>query len=116
MVNAVRASTKKRRRRTSIVGDRDGWICWICNQAVVQGLPANDLMHASLDHVIPRSLGGSNGISNLRLSHHKCNHERDAQQSRAPWALEQGRSSVAPRGPGELRPTNPGSPARAGGL
>jgi 5-methylcytosine-specific restriction endonuclease McrA len=82
MVNAVRASPKKRKRRTLVVGDRDGWVCWLCHQAVQQGLASTDSMHASLDHVVPRWLGGSNDVSNLRISHHKCNHERDAEERR----------------------------------
>ena len=82
MTNAVRGSTKKRKGRTALVGDRDGWVCWLCNAAVQQGLAQEDPMHASLDHVVPRWLGGSNDVSNLRISHHKCNHERDAAERR----------------------------------
>lgn len=80
MVNAVRAPTKKRRKRTLFIGDRDGWVCWICHRAVEQGLHPSDPMHASLDHIIPRSQGGSNDVSNLRLCHHRCNHDRDAKE------------------------------------
>jgi len=83
MVNAIRASKAKRRKRVLLIGDRAHWICWICGKPVDQDLPANDPMHASIDHVIPRSQGGSDDASNLRLSHHRCNHGRDAEPSRA---------------------------------
>jgi 5-methylcytosine-specific restriction endonuclease McrA len=79
MVNAIKASRAKRRKRLLAVGDRDGWICWICRRPVDQDLAADDPLHASLDHVIPRNEGGSDDSSNLRLSHHRCNHERDNQ-------------------------------------
>lgn len=83
MVNAIRATKAKRRKRLLLIGDRAGWICWICGRPVDQELPTDHPMHASLDHVIPRNQGGSDAVSNLRLSHHRCNHERDAKLSRA---------------------------------
>jgi 5-methylcytosine-specific restriction endonuclease McrA len=81
MVNAIQDSKAKRRRRLLLVGDQAGWRCWICKKPVEQDLPADDPMHASLDHVIPRSQGGNDTASNLRLSHHRCNHERDAKKA-----------------------------------
>lgn len=44
--------------------------CYVCGKHV-------DLKHASLEHVVDRSAGGSNDMSNLDISHIKCNRERD---------------------------------------
>lgn len=48
---------------------RDRGICHICGKRV------NSLQDASRDHIIPRHLGGTNGIngSNLALAHRQCN-------------------------------------------
>ena len=46
--------------------------CWKC------GLPGAD----SADHVIPRSRGGSNALSNLRPAHEACNYSAGGAVSR----------------------------------
>lgn len=48
---------------------RDGYRCWLC------GLPVTR-RRATRDHVIPRSKGGKNRASNLRLAHRRCNQRR----------------------------------------
>lgn len=51
---------------------RDGNLCWLC------GMPFSK-QHGkkpSLDHVIPKSKGGSNRNENLRLAHSRCNRDR----------------------------------------
>ncbi len=49
---------------------RDGGVCWICGE---QG-PS---IMFNKDHLIPKSLGGSDGMWNLRISHPRCNVRRD---------------------------------------
>ena len=44
---------------------RDGPGCWICGRAVA--------VEPNIDHVIPLSRGGSNGMSNLKVACKKCN-------------------------------------------
>lgn len=51
--------------------ERDGCMCGICGGAV-----AFDRM--DVDHIQPRSLGGSNDLTNLRCTHDTCNRERGA--------------------------------------
>lgn len=60
-------------RRRFELYERDGWVCWLCNESVARDLPRNDDWAPSLDHVLPRSKGGSNHPSNLRLAHRWCN-------------------------------------------
>lgn len=45
---------------------RDEAICWLCCGIVTHET-------ASRDHVIPRSLGGPNRMSNYKLAHKECN-------------------------------------------
>ena len=49
---------------------RDGGRCWICGEW-------GPVLVFNRDHLIPRSLGGPNGLWNLRLCHPACNAERN---------------------------------------
>ena len=53
--------------------DRDGWTCGICLEPVSRTAPPNDPWAPTLDHVLPRALGGSDELDNLRLAHRWCN-------------------------------------------
>jgi 5-methylcytosine-specific restriction endonuclease McrA len=68
------------RRTVARVIRRDGGICHLCGQ------PGAD----SADHLVPRSQGGSDSLTNLRAAHHdvwpKCNRvrgDRDIEWARA---------------------------------
>jgi 5-methylcytosine-specific restriction endonuclease McrA len=50
---------------------RDGLLCGICGDFLDPGL-------ADVDHVHPKSLGGSNDLSNLQLAHVTCNRSKQA--------------------------------------
>lgn len=53
---------------------RDGTDCSLCGEPVDMSLSrADGTMCASVDHVVPYSLGGSNDATNLALAHLKCN-------------------------------------------
>lgn len=45
-----------------------GRVCHLC------GMPGAD----SIDHVLPRALGGDDGLNNLRPAHSRCNSARGA--------------------------------------
>jgi hypothetical protein len=68
---------------------RDGFLCHLCLEPIptVRMLPPLDPydpncgpdmtpLNASLDHVVPRSLGGSDYPSNIRMAHVGCNKGR----------------------------------------
>jgi hypothetical protein len=56
---------------------RDAWVCWLCEDAVDRSLIGTySHWRPSLDHVVTRSSGGSDSISNLRLAHWWCNSVR----------------------------------------
>jgi 5-methylcytosine-specific restriction endonuclease McrA len=50
--------------------------CGICNQPIDLRLKWPDPMSYSIDHIVPRSLGGSHAANNLRAAHNKCNASR----------------------------------------
>ena len=68
------------RRRTVIsrtdrvaIFDRDEWTCGWCAGPVDRTLNGSHAMGPTLDHILPRSLGGSDDMENLRLLHRRCN-------------------------------------------
>jgi 5-methylcytosine-specific restriction endonuclease McrA len=61
-------SAEMRRGKVKRLLVRDGGYCWLCD-----GWLGDDI---TLDHVVPRSKGGTNQDANLRLAHKRCNKER----------------------------------------
>lgn len=64
---------------TRYLAERDGPKCRICSKVVDLSLssgPRGDDLGPSIDHVVPRSKGGSDELSNLRLTHWVCNRQR----------------------------------------
>ena len=55
------------------LAERDGGDCGICTKPVDMGLGFPDLMRASVDHIYPRSRGGTDHPMNLQLAHLICN-------------------------------------------
>lgn len=55
------------------VYDRDGWVCGICTEPVDPLLKWPDPFSASLDHVVPLSLGGTHTYDNVQCAHLRCN-------------------------------------------
>lgn len=62
-------------RRIAIY-ERDGWICHLCSEPVDMSAGYNEKLAATLDHLLPRSKGGTDEESNLRTSHRHCNSMR----------------------------------------
>lgn len=57
--------------------ERDGDRCALCRKVmrfgVTTGPRGGDDLGATIDHVLPRSLGGEDDLSNLQLAHWSCN-------------------------------------------
>lgn len=51
------------------IAERDGWLCRICDQGYMPG----DRWKWEIDHDKPLAKGGTNHVSNLRLTHLCCN-------------------------------------------
>jgi 5-methylcytosine-specific restriction endonuclease McrA len=58
------------------IGDRDGWMCGICEGPVDKTLRWPDQQCQSLDHIIPLALGGEHTRTNSRIAHWLCNVRR----------------------------------------
>lgn len=71
-----KAEYGKYKLTTAQLAQRDGTDCGICLEPVDMGLRRGDpgvLMCASVDHILPRSLGGTHEPENLQLAHLACN-------------------------------------------
>lgn len=64
----------------AIVFARDRGLCHLCGKPV-----ARESM--SLDHVVPRSHGGTNDVANLRCAHLHCNQRRQNRGATQPYLL-----------------------------
>lgn len=68
-----RADRLKKARRAPVdreaIFERDGRLCGICGEQV-------ERQEATLDHIVPISLGGAHEPSNVRLAHSLCNSRR----------------------------------------
>lgn len=60
-------------QRRRALYERDAWLCQLCGDGVDPTLPPSHEWAATLDHIAPRSLGGSDDDENLRLAHRWCN-------------------------------------------
>lgn len=56
-----------------MVFERDGWICNLCKLPIDSTLRLPDPMAATLDHVIPITLGGEHTYRNIKAAHAQCN-------------------------------------------
>lgn len=55
---------------------QDGWNCQICGGRVDMHAPVLSDWHPTLDHILPRSRGGTDDPTNLRTAHRWCNSVR----------------------------------------
>ena len=63
-------------RFVPILLERDGSDCGICGHAIDMDIRDRQPQSRSVDHILPRSLGGDEEITNLRLAHLICNIKR----------------------------------------
>ena len=63
---------------TKKIGVRDGWHCYLCDLPIDPSLKNRNPLMPSLDHVIPISKGGLHSKSNVRITHYRCNLEKNA--------------------------------------
>lgn len=65
----------KRRDRLALY-DRDGYNCHICGESTSREYESSDPWSPTLDHLVPRALGGGDEPDNLATAHLWCNSVR----------------------------------------
>ena len=75
----LKASDKRRRKESLRRRHGDG--CYLCGRPMLfeQRYKWN-WAYATLDHIVPGYMGGSNELTNLRLAHRACNEFRSTYQ------------------------------------
>lgn len=61
------------RKHAEAVHNRDAWTCWLCGTPTSPKWTFGDPLSPTLDHLIPRSQGGTDGPDNLATAHAICN-------------------------------------------
>lgn len=61
-----------------------GNTCHLCRRPIDLSLSRRDPQGMSIDHLTPRSRGGSNAVENLRPAHLVCNVRRGARELTPP--------------------------------
>lgn len=57
-------------------------ICALCHTPIDLDAPKNTPLAVEVDHIVPRSRGGSlYALENLQLTHHKCNRKKGARMA-----------------------------------
>lgn len=64
--------------------DRDGWVCHLCNEHIDPHRRCPDPLAATVDHVLPLSLGGQHTWENTATAHAICNFQKGAKISLDP--------------------------------
>lgn len=85
------------------LAERDEWICWVCENEVDPNTSVGSASSGSIDHVIPKSLGGDSSPGNLRLAHRKCNSGRGDKLPELAWPHADDLVDSAPLWPALLR-------------
>lgn len=61
------------------VFEADDWICQLCFRPVNRRLRQPNWWCATLDHIIPLSMGGTHTRDNVQLAHKRCNEAKGCQ-------------------------------------
>jgi len=72
---AARISQPYKRKLKAVLRERHGDNCHWCGKPMCFETNQEPLS-ATIEHVIPKSKGGTNKQSNLRLAHTRCNEDR----------------------------------------
>lgn len=67
------AAHRPRKVHAQAVLSRDGNKCWLCGNNIDLTLDKDHPLALSIDHIVPKSRGGSNSLYNMAASHRVCN-------------------------------------------
>lgn len=80
---ALHGDRKGHRKHKAIVFERDGYTCWLCGTPTSRVFKHDDPLSPTLDHLTPRSQGGTDEVDNLGTAHWICNSLRGAMEMTA---------------------------------
>ena len=89
-INLMRASGPVESFTAAEIGERDGWVCGICQDVgrLVDPRPtAPRALSPSIDHIIAVSAGGTHTRTNVRITHLWCNTERNSGEPSPPECM-----------------------------
>lgn len=75
-------STRYARNRRKFIYKRDNYTCHYCETKFIRNVPDYEQNyithgnHLTLDHIVPKSLGGPDSRENLVAACYECNHAR----------------------------------------
>lgn len=72
------ANGREIRKLRQLIIDTYGYECHLCHELIDLSISGTHPKGFTIDHVLPRSRGGSNDLANLRPAHRQCNSERGA--------------------------------------
>lgn len=93
-----RGTQRQRRLLRRLLRKRDGDLCCWCQEPMNFEIEAGSHWRPdfpTIEHIIPRRDGGSDGFDNLALAHKRCNQGRDAVEMKQREQIEGGRSLTA---------------------
>ena len=61
--------------------ERDCWTCALCSHPIDPTLPRLHEMGATIDHIVPLSIGGADDETNVQAAHWSCNRAKGAKVS-----------------------------------
>ena len=64
---------EKKQRRFDALRERDGDTCWRCRRSMRFDLPPGHDLAPTIEHLQPKSKGGTGDLGNLCLCHGRCN-------------------------------------------
>lgn len=71
------------------IHERDGYVCWLCGTPTAKAWSRDNPLSPTIDHVKPRSKGGTDDDDNLRTAHWICNSIRTDQEELQQINLEE---------------------------
>ena len=70
---ALKRGVTHERYTTTEIAERDGWCCGICHRRISKHRAHPHPESASIDHIVPLSLGGDDTRRNVQVAHLACN-------------------------------------------
>ena len=88
------ARHRKKKVRLAALRARDGDDCWRCGRPMRFEGPPNRGRAATIEHLRPRSQGGTGALDNLRLCHVGCNRHLGAHPPEQKERMRIGRAEL----------------------